>query len=242
MPAPPPSPRGHRETPAGDIAPGETAPGDAALVRLLRRTVTDQEAERQRIARELHDTLGQFLTLLRLGLDGIGRASAGSAEVQALLARLKRLTTEAGGEVNRLAHDIRPAALDLGLEAAIRGLTAQFDASAGLRFDLHLTLGPRRLPPAIETALFRVFQEALTNIVRHAGAKQVGVILGCAGRHVTLIVEDDGVGFAAAEAGAAGNHRLGLLGMKERVTLVGGTLEIDSAPHHGTSIFARIPV
>jgi light-regulated signal transduction histidine kinase (bacteriophytochrome) len=218
---------------------------EAELSQVLRRTVEDQEAERQRIARELHDTLGQSLTLLQLGLDGIGRAKPVGADLQQRVASLKTMAKDAGRDIDRLAWEIRPTALDdLGLQTAIRNLLQTWSARASVAFDLHLTLNDRRLPRPVETTLYRVLQEALTNVVRHAEATRVGVILGVQEEFVTMIIEDDGKGFETEEAGAGRGpaRRLGLLGMRERLTLVGGTLEIESNPGQGTTLFVRAPI
>ncbi|MDF3809912.1 MULTISPECIES: GAF domain-containing protein [Rhodopseudomonas] len=216
---------------------------EADLSQVLRRTVEDQEAERLRIARELHDTLGQSLTLLHLGIESIGQATPGSDEMRQRIAGIKSLTVDIGREVNRLAWEIRPTALDdLGIQTAIQHLLDSWSQKAGVRFDLHLTLGERRLPAPIETTLYRVLQEALTNIVRHAEARHVGVILRLAEQQVTMIVEDDGRGFAGPNPDTKLPERLGLLGIRERLSLVGGSLEIESAPGKGTALFARIPL
>jgi chemotaxis family two-component system sensor kinase Cph1 len=219
---------------------------EAELSQVLRRTVADQEAERLRIARELHDTLGQSLTLLQLGLQGIGTAPLDGAEIKLRVITLNAMAAEAGRQVNRLAWEIRPTALDdLGIQTAIRNLLESWGESTGIRFDLHLTLDERRLPPVVETTLYRVLQEALTNVVRHAEAKRVGVILRMAEQHVTMIIEDDGRGFGwegAEEADTPTARRLGLLGIRERLALVNGSLEIETSPGKGATVFVRIPV
>jgi two-component system, chemotaxis family, sensor kinase Cph1 len=212
---------------------------------VLRRTVESQEVERLRIARELHDTLGQSLTLLQLGLESIGRSSPSSADLQQRVTTLLKVAADAGVEVNRLAWEIRPTALDdLGIEKAIRNLLETWSERANIQFDVHLTLDDRRLSVAIETTLYRVLQEALTNVVRHAEAKRVGVILGVADQQVTMIIEDDGRGFGwdDAEPASPPGSRLGLLGIRERVALVGGSLEIESALGKGTTLFIQIPL
>lgn len=215
---------------------------EADLSQLLRRTVEDQEAERLRIARELHDTLGQTLTLLQLGVDDIGRCTADNVAAQARVADLKSLATDLGRQVRRLAWEIRPPALDdIGIEGAIRHLLEVWSEKSRVGFELHIALGDSRLPAAVETTLYRVLQEALTNIVRHAAAKHVGIILRRGPDELTMIVEDDGCGFADPEASPP-RERLGLLGIRERLSLVGGTLEIESAPNKGTALFARIPL
>jgi light-regulated signal transduction histidine kinase (bacteriophytochrome) len=223
---------------------------EAELSAVLRRTVEDQEAERARIARELHDTLGQSLTLLQLGLDGVGRLSPDAA-LQDRVGTLKTLALDLGQQVHRLAWEIRPTVLDdLGLQNAIRNLLETWGERSQLRFDLHLTLADRRLKPAIESTLYRVLQEALTNVVRHAEATRVGVILGMKEDHATMIIEDDGRGFGCEDApgGATSGHdhtaarHFGLLGMRERLALVNGSLEIETAPGRGTTLFVRVPL
>lgn len=229
------------------------AEAEAELSQVLHRTVLDQEAERLRIARELHDQLGQSLTLLHLGIEDIGRASPDSAEVQRRVAALKALTTEVGREVSRLAWEIRPAALDeLGLHAAMRTLLEAWSARTGVAFDLEVATDDWLAPAAVETTLYRVLQEALTNVARHAGAHHVGVVLGMADGQANLIIEDDGSGFDTGEADSDPGQptgkatatpaapRLGLRGMRERLALVGGTLEIESAPGRGTALFVRV--
>ncbi|RAI43542.1 hybrid sensor histidine kinase/response regulator [Rhodoplanes roseus] len=220
------------------------ANAEAELSEVLRRTVNEQEAERQRIARELHDSLGQSLALLQLGLDSMARGVSGAADLRDEIASLKGLTVRISEEVNRLAWEIRPTALDdLGLQEAIRQLPAEWRSRCSLDFDLHLALD-RRLPAGLDSALYRVLQEAITNIVRHAGATRAGIILECTGEEVRMIVEDDGRGFSAEETGPVGpsSRRLGLLGIRERLSLVGGSLEIESAPGRGTTLFARVPL
>lgn len=221
------------------------AVAEAELSQVLRRTVVDQEAERQRIARELHDSLGQSLTLLQLGLEGLCRGSRAGGDIQGQVASLKDLTGRMSGELNRLAWEIRPTALDdLGLQAAIRQMPEDWGRRCELIFDLHLALDDRRLPPAVETTLYRVLQEAITNVVRHARAHRIGIILESTASEVRLIVEDDGCGLPADDASLAGipSRRLGMLGMRERLALVRGSLEVESATMQGTTLFARVPL
>jgi two-component system, chemotaxis family, sensor kinase Cph1 len=216
---------------------------ETELSQVLRRTVSDQEAERLRIARELHDTLGQSLTLLQLGLEAIGRATA-TADFQQRLAALKNIAAECGREINRMAWEIRPTALDdLPIQTAIRNLLETWSERSAIQFDLHLTLHNQRLSPDIETTLYRVLQEALTNVVRHAGASRVGVVLGADDRLVTMIIDDDGRGFNTGGAGldTAPAKRLGLLGIRERLALVNGSLEVESTHGGGTTLFIRVP-
>ncbi|WP_047308093.1 GAF domain-containing protein [Rhodopseudomonas palustris] len=215
---------------------------EADLSQVLRRTVEDQEAERLRIARELHDTLGQSLTLLQLGFDKLGQAAGDLPELQQRIAEMRSLTADLGRQTSRLAWEIRPSALDdLGLQTAIQNLLESWSEKSDVAFDLHITLGARRLPSLVETTLYRVLQEALTNVVRHAAACHVGVVLRLSGDQVTMIVEDDGRGFATAGLRQPAD-RLGLLGIRERLSLVGGSLELETAPGKGTTLYARVPL
>jgi two-component system, chemotaxis family, sensor kinase Cph1 len=214
---------------------------ESELSLVLRRTVADQEAERLRIALELHDTLGQSLALLQLGLEGIGRTSVGSVDFGDRLTALKSLATELGRDISRLAWEIRPTALgDLPIRTAIKNFLETWSERSAIPFDLHLTLQDKRLSPDVETTLYRVLQEALTNVVRHAEATRVGVILGATDTLVTMIIDDDGRGFTPGDSSPA--KRLGLLGIRERLALVNGSLEVESAPGTGTTLFIRVPL
>lgn len=218
---------------------------EAELSQVLRRTVLEQEAERQRIARELHDSLGQYLTVMRLDLDGIGRDSDASQSIRQRVERLKSLTTEVGQEVHQLAWEIRPTALDdLGLQKAFQQFLEEWAERSTLKFDIHLTLNDRRLPAAVETVLYRVLQEAIRNVVKHANASKVGVILEASATEVRLIVEDDGSGFVweTPGGGGAAPPRLGLIGVRERLALVGGLLEVETAPGAGTTLLIHVPL
>jgi light-regulated signal transduction histidine kinase (bacteriophytochrome) len=217
---------------------------EAELAEVLRSTVSQQEAERQRIARELHDSLGQYLTIMRLDLEKIAQGSKDEGTIRHGIERLKQLTAEAGHEVNRLAWEIRPTALDdLGLQIAIEQFLEEWSERSSLQFDVYLTLSDRRLEPEIETALYRVLQEGIRNVVKHARATRVGVILEANVQEVRLIIEDDGRGFLHDERPHAGvpSPRLGLLGMRERLSSIGGTLEIESSPS-GTTLLIHVPL
>jgi light-regulated signal transduction histidine kinase (bacteriophytochrome) len=218
---------------------------ETELSMVLRRTVLEQEAERRRIARELHDSLGQYLAVMQLDLDSIGRHAEASGEIQQRVLKLKQLTASVGHEVNRLAWEIRPTALDdLGLQTAVQQFLEEWSETSKLKFDLHLTLSDRRLPPVIETALYRTLQEAVTNVVKHADATKVGIILEGNENEARLIIEDNGRGFhwGDVEISPAPTVRLGLLGIRERLSLVGGTLEVETAPGQGTTLIIHVPV
>jgi two-component system, chemotaxis family, sensor kinase Cph1 len=211
------------------------------LSHVLRSTVEDQETERQRISRELHDSLGQTLTLLKFGLDEFGQALSDNDENRSRLATLKSLANDVGSQMNRLAWEIRPTALDdLGLETSIRQLVETWSERLNIRFNLRLAIKERRLSPTIETTLYRVLQEAITNIARHAGATRIAVILEAREKEVSMIVEDNGRGFHLASY--TPSKRLGLLGIRERLSLVSGTLEVESAPGKGCTLYIRVPL
>ncbi len=213
---------------------------------LLDRTVTAQEAERKRIARELHDSLGQYLTALRLGFAKIEPLCASNLMAQQRLTELKNLAGEISSELSRIAWELRPRALDhLSLRRAAMQYLEEWADRSGVHVDLEVGLDDRRLPPTVETAVFRVLQEAVTNVVKHSGADRVAVVLNASDREVCLIVEDNGKGFDAAGGStvlALGIGHLGLLGLRERLALVGGSLEVESAPRSGTTVYARIPL
>lgn len=237
---------------------------EQARADLLRRIVSAQEDERRRIARELHDGTGQHLTALSLGLKSLEAASWGRAETLALIQHLRGIADQLGRDTHHLARDLRPTALDdLGLGTALASHAEEWSRRYAIEVDFHTCgLDDERLPAPLETALYRAVQEALTNVARHAhGARRVSVILERRDACVRAIVEDDGAGFRArgsggngggVPAGEGGNSgtsdkgaarpRLGLLGMKERMALVGGTLAIESSPGHGTTVFMRVPL
>lgn len=208
---------------------------------LLLQTVTAQEAERKRIARELHDSLGQYLTALRLGFSAVEPLCATMPEAEQRLVRLKNLAGDLGRELSRIAWELRPLALDdLGLHGAVSQYLEEWAERSRLQIDLEIKLGERRLPQSVEVALFRVLQEAITNVVKHSGAERASVVLQADDDEVTLIVEDDGRGFDLE--GELGIKHLGLLGVRERLALVGGSLEIESAAQAGTAIYVHIPL
>jgi signal transduction histidine kinase len=204
----------------------------------LRRVVTAQEAERKRLARELHDETGQALTSILLGLKSVEEAKSPEALEEAAR-NLRALVVATLQDVRRLAVELRPKALDdFGLVPALERLVQTFSEGTGIEVQLEARLGAERLPGEIETTLYRLIQEALTNVVKHAHATTVSILLVRRGGKVTGIVEDDGRGFDPAEARADG---LGLVGMRERAGLVGGRLTIEAAAGAGTTIAVEVP-
>ena len=219
---------------------------EEAHLQLQRRLAEAQETERGRISRELHDRLGQDLTALKLGLQIIRKQGPFTGELQTAVAKLESLADHLMRDIHRLAWELRPSVLDdLGLELALRRFSTEWSETTGVPMDFHSHgVSETRLPPELETTLYRVAQEGLTNVARHANARRVSLLLERRPNLVSLILEDNGQGFdadAATKAPAA-KGRLGLLGMQERVKLVGGTLEIESSPGAGATVFVRLPL
>jgi two-component system, NarL family, sensor histidine kinase DevS len=205
----------------------------------LRRVVEGQELERRRLARELHDETGQALTSILLGLRSVEDAAA-PEDVSRALADLRELVVATLQDVRTLAVQLRPKALDdFGLVAALERLVQTFAEASGVRVDVEARLGESRLAPEVETALYRIVQEALTNVVKHAGAANVSILLVRRKEAVTLVIEDDGGGFDPDEARADG---LGLVGMQERVALHDGRVTIESTPGAGTTLAVEVPL
>ena len=209
---------------------------------LSHRLVEVQENERHTIARELHDEAGQALTSLLLGLGSLERDHECTPELRERLDDLRTMTNGVMEALHRMAVDLRPASLDrLGLVPALDQYVQSFRAQHGL--SVHFAAvgaAGRRLPPDVETAFYRVTQEALTNVLRHAGAGQVSVLLQYHDAQAVLIIEDDGKGFDVEEA--FGRGRLGLLGIRERAEMLGGLFTIESSPGNGTTIYVAVPL
>jgi PAS domain S-box-containing protein len=224
-----------------DLTERKLADAERHRTELLGRLVFAQEDERRRISRDMHDRFGEQLTVLarRIGMLKVASGSHGhlSEQVDALEAVSQQLDVE----VDRLVWELRPTALDdLGLRAALAAYVQDWSKRVSIQAKLHSAgLLNDRLPSETETALYRIAQEALTNVAKHARAHNVDVILERRSDHVMLIVEDDGVGFEAGHVGTA-DQGFGLLGMQERAALVGATLEIESAPGSGTTILVRM--
>jgi two-component system, NarL family, sensor histidine kinase DevS len=206
---------------------------------VLGRVVAAQEHERRRLARELHDETGQALTSILLGLKSLEQAVSGE-EGLAAIASVRELVVSTLQDVRRLAVELRPSALDdFGLVPAVERLVHTFGEQTEIRVDLQTNLGEERLPAEAETTIYRIVQEALTNILKHAQATHVSVLLTKRDGLVAAVVEDDGRGF---DPEAVGDEGLGLVGMRERLGLVGGRLRIESAGGSGTSLVAEVPL
>src|SRR5687768_16739693 len=214
---------------------------ERARTELLGRLVFAQEDERRRIAREMHDQFGELLTALARGIAMLREACGASAGLSAHVESLATIAQRIDRDVDHLVWELRPTALDdLGLRAALDNYVRNWSSRIGVAATLHMSaLLDDRLASHAETALYRIAQEALTNVAKHARATSVEVILERRGDQVLLIIEDDGVGFDSAAAEASGRG-LGLVGMKERAGLVGATLEVESSVDQGTTVFVRI--
>lgn len=212
----------------------------ARMQALSRRLVEAQESERRSIARELHDEAGQSLTSLRIGLRLLEREIAQGAEITDRVSELVRTTDAVIDGLHRLAADLRPASLDhLGLDGALR----QYSREAAAKYGLEMHFKARgfngeRLPAVVETALYRVVQEAVTNVVRHAGAHRVDILVEHRGERVLVMIEDDGAGFDPLRVERT--DHFGLLGMQERAEALGGTLTVESSPGAGTTIVVEV--
>ena len=206
------------------------------------RLVTAQEEERRHIARELHDEIGQILTVVKINLESLrepARLASGTAGVETCVQNVDRAIQQA----RALAHDLRPAILDdLGLPSALRWFVDQIPEG---RLNTHLALDGgegKPLAPEIKTAAFRIAQEAVTNVLRHASAGNVWVSLVADPSNLELRVRDDGLGFDLIKLRRSQAMSFGLSNMEERVRLVGGQIEIVTSPGAGTEVWARFPI
>ncbi len=206
---------------------------------LVRQLVAAQERERERIARELHDQLGQHVVALSLGLARLARLTA-DPQASPAISQLQHVAESIGKDVHRLAIELRPSALDhLGLGVALASYAEEVSKRSGLEIDCHCgSLDGAELSQELQTGLYRIAQEALTNVVKHAGAQHVSVILERRSDDIQLIVEDDGIGLPSASNRFSG---LGVAGMYERASLLGGTVTVESSDGRGVTVFARIP-
>ena len=203
----------------------------------VRRVVDAQESERRRLALELHDETGQALTSILLGVSSI-RAAQSDEEAEHAEADVRSLVVQALQDVRALAVELRPAALDdFGLVPALERLGETFSERSGIETVVQANV-QERLSPEVEITLYRVVQEALTNVVKHSGAEHVSIVISNREGSVAATIDDDGRGFDNADVR---QDALGLLGMRERLALVGGTLEVESSAGSGTTIAAQVP-
>ncbi len=216
---------------------------ERARTDLLSRLVFAQEDERRRIAREMHDQFGEQLTALGLGIRALKDRCGDDSQIARQVTALEQVAQQLDRDVDHLVWELRPTALDdLGLRAALANYVQDWSLRAGVRADLHATgLSVDRLTSEVETTLYRIAQEALNNIAKHARAENVDVILERRPDQVSLIIEDDGIGFEQRNTGTP-HQGFGLLGMQERAALVGATVQIESAAGEGTTIIVRMPI
>lgn len=210
----------------------------ARLALLSRAMLRAQESERRNIARELHDEVGQLLTGLKLLLDIATSKETGSAPE---VAEAKRLAQDLMQRIRQLSLNLRPHVLDdLGLRAALEWHCRRVSGQSQIPVQCDLRLGDERFDTEVETGAFRIVQEALTNVVRHAQASRISIGLWEEDGHLCVEVKDDGTGFDV-EAALAGHNSNGLSGIRERVHLLNGTLDLHSTPAKGTTVLARLP-
>jgi len=217
----------------------------ALQAELFRRVVAAQESERQRIARDLHDETGQALTAIGLGLRGLlDSLPPESKSGRDILHQLQGLTADSLRELQRIISDLRPSHLDdLGLSAALRWYAGRLQELTPLKIRVNITGDEALMDEAARITMFRIIQESLNNIIKHADAREVHIELGFTEENVHIMVRDDGKGFDLDEVKVRRSSRpsLGLAGMEERAALLGGTVQVHSRPGYGTEVEARIP-
>jgi signal transduction histidine kinase len=207
---------------------------------LLEKVISTQEDERRRIARELHDSTSQNLTSLMLGLKNI-ETLCEDPRMRMTAETLRSVTMQTLEEIHEISTRLRPGILDdLGLAAALEHLTREWQNRHKIPVDILIHIGEERLPGEIETAIYRIVQESLTNVARHAAAQSVSVLVERRGSDLVALVEDNGRGFASSPV--RGGQHLGLEGMRERAELLGGRLTIESRAGAGTSVHVQIPI
>lgn len=213
---------------------------------LLRQIITAQEDERRRVARELHDVTSQALATLAVRVEALAAMPESSVKgIETQLEGIKALLDTTSKEVHGLIYDLRPSLLDdLGLPAALRSCAHNSLDAAGMEVHLEVVGQEKRLSPEVEIAVFRIVQEAVTNIASHAQAESAYISLEFKEKSVSIQVEDDGIGFDFSQgfSSASVGHGAGLLGMRERAELLGGTLTINTEPGGGTRVSVEIPV
>ena len=218
---------------------------EEARAGLLQQIISTQEDERKRIARDLHDNLGQQLVALKLNLEVLQEQCVKDPVLCERIEKTMAIAKQLDSEVDFIAWELRPSALDsLGLVKAQEAYVKEWSYHYRIQAEFQCRgLDGKRLQPDIEVNLYRIVQEALNNVMKHAEANKVSVLQERVGSNLVLIIEDDGKGFDPAEKEklTKDDRGMGLLGMKERAALIGGTLEIESAPGAGTTIYARVP-
>ncbi|MED3498354.1 PAS domain-containing sensor histidine kinase [Brevibacillus agri] len=224
-----------------DMSAQQRAEKERYQHKLTHFAIQAQEEERKRIARELHDGIGQALYSILVGLNVVRQGNPGEAVMQHVT-ELVNMTSRAMEEVKRMALELRPSALDdLGLLPALRSLMKRLEKTFHLQIELHVQGEKRRYSAPMETALYRIVQEAMTNTAKYAQASQLGIMFENREKEVVVTIVDDGIGFEVEKTLNFGKG-LGVFGMKERAQLLGGTVDIRSAPQEGTTVIVRIPL
>jgi signal transduction histidine kinase len=213
-----------------------------ARASLAGRLISIQEDERLRIARDLHDNLGQVLTGLRLRLEAIGLTAPADGGLQGHVQEAVSLLDRLDRGIDFIASELRPASLDFGFSFALNHFVSDWAATFGVDAAFHgAPLPDLKLGSETQVHLYRIAQEALNNVYKHAAARRVSVILERRKDSLVMLVEDDGRGFDPANIERTGRPSLGLTGMRERATMIGGSVEVESAPGKGTTVFVRVP-
>lgn len=212
-------------------------------IHLQRRLVAAQELERQRISRDIHDQCGQLLIALRLKVSKLKEDYSDQKALQEQARSIEAIIGQLDSDVDSFARELRTSVLDdLGLQAALANYTGSWSQHTGIPIELHTNeANEERLDSEIETTIYRITQEALNNTAKYAKATQVSILLECRNDSVSLIVEDNGIGFDPETISSKGDRGLGIAGMKERATIMGGTFQIESTAGQGTTIIVRIP-
>jgi signal transduction histidine kinase len=221
----------------------ERRQAEAQVRGLMRRLLSVQEDERRRIARDLHDHLGQQVAALSLGVEAVLQSADGNARLRAAVNDIRATISKLDRDLDFVTWELRPATLDdFGLVVTLRDFVREWSKEFGIAAQFHAgALGDVNLPRDAEINLYRIAQEALNNTYKHAAATQVDVILERRDQDLVLVLEDNGHGFAPKAESASGNGGLGLVGMHERAAFIGGTLELESGAS-GTTVFVRIPL
>ncbi len=226
-----------------DVTELETARADVmrAKAEIATQLLSAQDEERLRISRELHDTAGQQVTGLRLLAEALA-ISVTEAARRRIIGRIQTAVDDLDRQIDHLTSELRPAPVDLGLAPAVEQYVSDWSAAFDLVAEAQCTAFRPRLGTDVEMHIYRVMQEALHNIGKHARARHVSVVLETRGAHAVLAVQDDGRGYDVDAVRRPPVRGIGLVSMSERVQIIGGTLEITSAPGRGTTVLLRVPI
>jgi signal transduction histidine kinase len=223
-------------------AEAERRQATAARAALAGRLISIQEDERHRIARDMHDNIGQQMTALRLKLDTMAMDPAAGESLRAHIVRAQEAAEQLDRALDFIAAELRPASLEHGFVPVLEEFVRDWSATFGIRAEFHTNgLEGVQLSPAVAMHMYRVMQEALNNIFKHARAGHAQVIVERRDEGLILIVEDDGAGFSPEGRSESSGRGLGLVSMRERAALIGGSIEIESTPGKGSTVFFQVP-